>query len=100
MSAREIDLLRKYPQRTDRIISDRTIHQRMIASYRNREFFDGNRNCGYGGLLYDGRWEPIARDFIKEYKLTNLSSVLQVMCEKGFLLYEFLKLLPLVHSMR
>ena len=41
-----------------------------------------------------GRWKPVAEELIKNYNLTNDSSVLDVGCGKGFLLYEMKKLLP------
>ena len=72
----------------------RTIHNRIIASSRGQEFYDGDRNNGYGGFVYDGRWVPIARGMVKEYGLVNTSSVLQINCEKGFLLHDFRQLLP------
>ena len=41
-----------------------------------------------------GRWKPVAEELIKNYNLTNDSSVLDVGCGKGFLLYEMKLLLP------
>ncbi len=68
----------------------RTIHQRIIASYRGYEFYDGgDRNLGYGSFKYDGRWAPIAKKMYNEYGLTETSSVLQIGCHKGFLLHDF-----------
>lgn len=94
---REFDLLARYPQPSaPRIVAPnmRTIKNRIQASYRGKEFFDGDRNNGYGGYRYDGRWKPVAEDIIQTYKLTNESSVLQLKCEKGFLLHEIKALLP------
>jgi hypothetical protein len=46
----------------------RTIHNRIYAaSYRDREFYDGDRANGYGGMVNDGRWGPIAERLIAEY---------------------------------
>lgn len=72
----------------------RTIKNRIIASKRDKNFFDGKRNNGYGGYKYDGRWSIVADAIIKKYKLTNQSSVLHINCEKGYLLYELKKILP------
>ena len=91
---REINLLKDYPQPAERIVGLRTIKHRIMASYRGYEFFDGDRNCGYGGLKYDGRWKPVAEAMVKEYKLSSASSVLQINPEKGFLLTEFKKIYP------
>jgi ubiquinone/menaquinone biosynthesis C-methylase UbiE len=41
-----------------------------------------------------GRWKQVAELLIKNYNLTNNSSVLDVGCGKGFLLYEMKLLLP------
>jgi protein-L-isoaspartate(D-aspartate) O-methyltransferase len=86
---REVNLLDQMPQPENRIVGSRTIEHRIIASYREREFFDGDRNCGYGGYVDDGRWGPVAERMIEYYKLKEGSSITQVNCEKGFLLGEF-----------
>lgn len=72
----------------------RDIKSRVIASYRDKRFFDGKREHGYGGYRYDGRWQKVAIKIIKKYKLTSKSKVLQIGCEKGFLIYELKKLIP------
>ena len=92
---REFDALQDYPQ-TDRVVGSRTIRNRIEASYRGREFFDGDRNSGYGGLIYDGRWADVARRMCDTYGLGNEGSVLHLVCERGFLLHEFLKINPLM----
>lgn len=63
----------------------RTIHNRIAASYRGREFYDGDRANGYGGMVDDGRWGPIADRIIQHY---NPTSVLQVNAHKGYLVRE------------
>ena len=82
---RELNLLKNYPQPEERVIPNRTIENRILASYRGRDFFDGPRECGYGGMVYDGRWEAVAADIIAEY---NPRRVIQIQCERGFLLHE------------
>lgn len=72
----------------------RTIRSRIIASQRDREYYDGDRNNGYGGFKYDGRWKPIAASMALEYQLGPRAAILQVGCEKGFLLHDFRELLP------
>jgi ubiquinone/menaquinone biosynthesis C-methylase UbiE len=58
-------------------------------------YWDGKRSEGYGGYKYlEGYWRPLAKKLIKTYKLTNKSSVLDIGCGKGFLLYEIKKILP------
>src|SRR3990167_7293397 len=92
VSMREFDALRYYPQPTSpRQVGRnlRTVQSRIIASYRDKEFYDGDRNNGYGGLKYDGRWKVIAKSMMNDYELTEKSSILQIGCDKGFLLHDF-----------
>ena len=94
---REYDALSDYPAPTEpRLVHPniRTIHNRIAASYRDKEFYDGDRRNGYGGYTYDGRWASIARNMLQSYSLGDESSILQVGCDKGFLLHEFLQIRP------
>ena len=94
---REFNLLDEYPKLDKpRFVSDekRTIKNRIIASERNYDFFDGERDNGYGGFKYDGRWQKIAKKIYKEYNLKENSSFLQINSEKGFLIYDFKKIFP------
>src|SRR3989304_10096969 len=96
---REFDALKGYPEpKEPRLVHPkiRTIHNRIIASYRGKEFYDGDRNNGYGGLKYDGRWVPIAKNMMEQYSLNSQSAVLQIGCDKGFLLHEFRQLCPAI----
>jgi ubiquinone/menaquinone biosynthesis C-methylase UbiE len=65
-----------------------------IALQWGREYWDGERKHGYGGMRYDGRWRPVAAEMIAHYRLGPTSSILEVGCGKGFLLHEFQQLLP------
>ena len=92
MPLREFNALAGYPEpKEPRVVGPgvRTIQHRITATYRGREFYDGDRSCGYGGFSYDGRWLPIARNMCREYGLGGSSAVLQIGCEKGFLLHDF-----------
>lgn len=88
---REVNLLDQMPQPESRIVGHRTIEHRITAAYRGREFFDGDRNCGYGGYYDDGRWGPVAERIIAHYSLGPGSRIAQFNCEKGFLLGELKK---------
>lgn len=75
-------------------MNDDKVHCMEIARQYDKDFWDGNRRYGYGGYKYDGRWAIVAKQLIDLYKLGNQARVLDVGCGKGFLLYEFKKLLP------
>ena len=92
---REFNLLQDLPQSTEpRIVTNRTIKSRIIASERGKEFYDGARENGYGGYIDDGRWNVVAKRIISEYNLGNKSKVLHIGCDKGFLLKELQNLCP------
>lgn len=94
----EIDLLRNYPRsprNLDQREEEKTPEVRALARQFGREFFDGDRQTGYGGFYYDSRfWQPVIPDFIEHFKLTSTSSVLDVGCGKGFMLHDLTELLP------
>jgi ubiquinone/menaquinone biosynthesis C-methylase UbiE len=69
-------------------------HCAEIARKFGKEYWDGERQFGYGGYHYDGRWKPVAEKMIKHYRLSHQSKILDVGCGKGFLLYEIKKQLP------
>ncbi|MBF0295818.1 MAG: class I SAM-dependent methyltransferase [Magnetococcales bacterium] len=58
------------------------------------DYWDGERQYGYGGYRYDGRWLPVAERMVRHYGLTADSRILDVGCGKAFLLYEFTRALP------
>lgn len=89
---REFDALRALKTSTaPRSAEGRDIRARIWASERGREFFDGDRRNGYGGYADDGRWGPVAESMVADYGLRHGEQVLQLQCEKGFLLGEFAK---------
>ncbi len=93
----EYNLLDGYPQPSKpRYVSDcfRTIEHRLVAAYRDERYYDGDRSCGYGGFSYDGRWRPAAEKICSQYLPPDGGSVLQIGCEKGFLLHDLLEVRP------
>lgn len=94
---REFNALRFYPQPKDpRYVGPRirTIKNRIAASYRDERYYDGDRNDGYGGFKYDGRCKKIVESMCADYGLTERTALLQVGCEKGFLLHDFKERFP------
>jgi len=94
----EIDLLENYP-RTKRNVEERgatkTEEVRRVARQFGQEFFDGDRQYGYGGFKYFPRfWQPVIPTFEKHYSLTSSSSLLDVGCAKGFMLHDLEELIP------
>ena len=66
-----------------------------LAKKFDFDYWDGDRRICYGGYKYiPGRWEKVARKMIKHYKLNSNSKILDIGCGKGYLLYEFTKLIP------
>ena len=94
----EINLLENYPK-TIRNTSERKIIKNkeiiLTAKKYGYDYFDGDRKYGYGGYNYNPKyWSKVSMDLIKYYNLNNDSSILDIGCAKGFLLYEFKKNLP------
>lgn len=93
----EVDLLRALP-RTKRDIRKRLEAKNPEIVRVAREFgaayFDGSRECGYGGYRYDGRWIPVARDIVAHFGLKPGMRVLDVGCAKGFLVKDLMAVLP------
>ncbi len=95
---REVNLMINYP-RSKRNVEERgatkTEEDRVVARLFGKEFFDGDRKTGYGGFNYHPRfWQPVVPTFKKFYGLTDQHSVLDVGCAKGFMLYDFITLIP------
>jgi len=90
---KEIDLLINYPKakrNVDERGAEKTEEDRALARKFGKDFFDGDRKNGYGGFSYMSRfWQPVIPTFKDYWNLTKSSSVLDVGCAKGFMLYDF-----------
>ena len=94
----EIDLLVNYPK-ANRDLNSRLIGKteadRAVARRFDKDFFDGDRRHGYGGFSYMPRfWQPVIPTFQKHWGLDGSSSVLDVGCAKGFMMYDMSQLIP------
>ena len=66
-----------------------------LAKKFDFDYWDGDRRICYGGYKYiPGRWEKVAKEMISYYELNPKSKILDIGCGKGYLLYEFIKLIP------
>ena len=65
-----------------------------VATQWGRDYWDGERQFGYGGYSYDGRWRVVAEAMVAHYDLKPGDRILDVGCGKAFLLYEFTQVVP------
>src|ERR1700678_1307544 len=93
----EVNLLSGLPLRKRNVQMRATAkteeHIRISREY-GEIYFDGPREYGYGGYRYDGRWIPVARDFIRHFSLSPGDRVLDVGCAKGFLVKDLMIACP------
>ena len=66
-----------------------------LAKQFGYDYWDGDRRICYGGYRYlEGRWEKVARAMAENYPLPAKPKILDVGCGKGYLLYDFLEVIP------
>lgn len=93
----EIDLMRLYPKGKGRAGQrpEITEEDKRISKQFGKDYFDGDRKHGYGGFSYHERfWTDTVRLFRDHYQLPPEASILDIGCAKGFMLYDFMKLMP------
>jgi len=93
---REINILEKSHPQIKRNTEQgfRTQENKKIAKLYGKDFFDGDRANGYGGYYYDGRWKKVVEALKKLYGINENSSVLDIGCAKGFLLFDLQEMIP------
>ena len=95
---KEINLLVNYPKTKRNLeerVASKTEADRTVARQFGREFFDGDRNHGYGGFNYFSKfWQPVIPTFQQHWGLDQNSSILDVGCAKGFMMHDFTLLIP------
>ena len=69
-----------------------------ISRQFGKDYFDGDRKYGYGGYKYDGRWIAVAEAMVKHYGLKPGARILDIGCGKGFLVHDFMKVIPGVEA--
>ena len=99
MNMRSLDFISALHTGTKRDYIERvTSHDKgecaTIAKQWGADYWDGPRQYGYGGMRYDGRWLPVAKEMAKFYGVESGGKVLDVGAGKGYLLYEFTQAVP------
>jgi ubiquinone/menaquinone biosynthesis C-methylase UbiE len=94
----EIDLLANYPKVKRDLtarLQAKSDEARAIGRKFDFDYFDGDRNYGYGGFTYQAKfWKPVLPDLISHFQLSSESRVLDVGCAKGFFLHDLQESLP------
>ncbi len=91
---KRVDFISELHTRTKRDYVQRVVeHDKATCAARAKQwdydYWDGERQFGYGGYRYDGRWLSVAEKMARHYGLKAGDRILDVGCGKAFLLYEF-----------
>ena len=95
---KEINLLADYPKSKRNLVDRENFKSEQnvkIARKFGKDFFDGGRETGYGGFNYNSKyWTDVVKKFKSYWKLDVDSTLLDVGCAKGFMLYDLSLLIP------
>ena len=85
---------KKFKNIRKKLLLTRTITKKVLANNFGYDYYDGDRENGYGGFKYDGRWKKFLIKIIKKYKLNKNSRVLDISAKKGFFMHDLTLLVP------
>lgn len=95
---REVDILANYPKAKRDLsarLESKSEESRKIGRKFGFDYFDGDRNHGYGGFSYNPKfWQPVIPTIVENYRIGSSSQVLDVGCAKGFFLYDLKLVFP------
>jgi SAM-dependent methyltransferase len=77
-------------KKIERFVPDPEKRKDFVA-YGRHYYDDADYGVGYGGYRYDGRYAESAERMVAHYGLASGSSILEMGCAKGFILFEFFK---------
>lgn len=93
----EVNLLNTHPatkRNYDKRVAEKTPEIIFLAKQFGKDFFDGDRKCGYGGYKYDGRWKAVVERMRAHFNLPDNAAILDIGCGKGFMLHDFKEIMP------
>ncbi len=95
----QIDFIQKLHKGTSRNYVQRVVEFDKaecaeVAIQYGKDYWDGERQYGYGGYKYDGRWFPLAQEIATHYGIKPGDKILDIGSGKGFLLHEFTRAVP------
>ena len=93
----EVNLLNTHPATKcnyDKRAAEKTPELIFLAKQFGKDFFDGDRKCGYGGYKYDGRWKAVVERMRAHFNFPDNAAILDIGCGKDFMLHDFKEIMP------